>query len=303
MIRRAILAALTCASIALFPSNAHADQEKTVQWNESWPRVRLAEVVDIVGLTAASALINAGPSHADANWQGPILWDKPIRDLMRARSRVGQKRAAQISDRLYKGMVLAPYVIDNFVAALGVHQNADVALQLTLMDMQSLGLSGVITLAAEHAVGRSRPYVARCKGPDQSDEVGYNNCGGADDFKSFYSGHSAAMFTMAGLTCVHHQHLPLYGGGAPDGFACAFMVALATTGSLARIVCDRHWSTDVFLGMSVGLINGYFVPMWLHYGIGWNKAAVKTTFQTALGTVVPMPQVYEGGGGLGVAIF
>ena len=200
-------------------------------------------------------------------------------------------------------MVLTPYVVDNFITALSIHQNADVALQLTLIDMQSLGLSGVLTLGAEHAVGRQRPYVAGCKGPDATDEIGYNTCGGADDFKSFYSGHSAAMFTMAGLTCAHHQHLPLYGGGAPDALACAVMVGLATTGSLMRVVADRHWMTDVAVGASVGIFNGYFLPLVLHYGIGWNRAGIPTTVQTAFGRLVPIPQVYEGGAGLGLAIF
>lgn len=282
---------------------ARADQEKTVEWNERWPRVHLVEVADIVALTAGSVLINEAPSHADANWQGPVLWDKPVRKLLRATSYQGQYNAAKLSDALYKGMVLTPYIVDNFFVALGIHQNADVALQMTLMDMQSLGLSGVLTLAAEHAVGRQRPYVGGCLGPDKSDTVGYNNCGGSDDFKSFYSGHAAAMFTMAGLTCAHHSRLPLYGGGAADALACAFMLALATTGSVARIVCDRHWSTDVALGISVGVINGYVLPMWLHYGLGWNKPALKTTWQTSLGTVVPMPQVYDGGAGVGFAVF
>lgn len=261
-------------------------------------------MLDIVALTAGSVIINESvPSHSSAAWKGPILFDKPMRQALRATSREGQRRAADVSDILYKGMVLTPYIVDNYLAALSVHQNADVALQLTLIDMQSLGISGVLTLAAEHAVGRQRPYVAGCLGPDKSDAVGFNQCGGTDDFKSFYSGHSAAMFTMAGLTCVHHQHLPLYGGGWPDALACAVMVGLAGTGSVARIVADRHWTSDVALGISIGLFNGYFLPLWLHYGIGWNKPAVKTTFETALGTVVPLPQVYESGAGVGFAIF
>lgn len=302
MTRRAWLAAMI-AAVACVPGRATAEQEQTVQWNERWPRVRVVEMLDVVALTAGSVLIDQAPSHAEAQWKGPILWDKPVRELMRSTSRVGQKRAAQISDALYKGMVLAPYVVDDYFVALGIHQNADVALQLTLMDMQSLGLSGVLTLAAEHAVGRQRPYVAGCRGRNEVDEVGFNQCGGADDFKSFYSGHAAAMFTMAGLTCVHHEHLPLYGGGAPDALICAVMIGLAISGSAARVVTDRHWSTDVALGAAVGVFNGYLLPRWLHYGLGGNRPAPRTTFETALGTIVPLPQIYDDGAGLGFAIF
>lgn len=282
---------------------AAADQEKTVQWNEAWPRVSLWEVGDVVALTAGSVLINAAPSHATAQWQGPILFDKYIRDALKGRTRAAQLTAADLSDVFYKGMVITPYIVDNYIAALGVHQNADVALQMTVIDMQSLGLSGVLTLAAEHAVGRQRPYVSGCLGPDKTDKIGFNACGGADDFKSFYSGHAAAMFTMAGLTCVHHQHLPLYGGGLPDALACVFMVTAASTGSLMRIIADRHWGSDVMVGTAVGVFNGYFLPAWLHYGLGWNKPAVTTSVQTAFGTIVPVPQFYEGGAGLAISVF
>ena len=171
-----------------------------MQWNEGLAadqhlgrRRRLPSRPSTAGL---GPLINAAPSHAKAAWEGPILFDKYIRDALRGRTRTAQLTAANLSDVFYKGMVLTPYIVDNYITALGVHQNADVALQMTVIDMQSLGLSGVLTLAAEHAVGRQRPYVAGCQGPDGTDKVGFNYCGGADDFKSFYSGHAAAMFTM-----------------------------------------------------------------------------------------------------------
>ncbi len=301
---RSIVAAILLVSVLLRSVPARADQEKTVQWNENWHRVRVIELLDILALTVASTLISIGPSAKEAHWKGPILLDKPLRSLFKATTRAGQASAAGISDHLYKGMVLAPYIIDNYIAALGVHQNADVALQMTLIDMQSLGLSGVITLASEHATGRQRPYVSGCVSPTGVDKVGYNECGGADDFKSFYSGHAAAMFTMAGLTCAHHQHLPLYGGGVADALACAVMVGLAGVGSAARVVADRHWASDVLLGAAVGLVNGYVLPSWWHYGFGGSgKTPLPTTVKTSFGTLVPMPQVYDRGAGIGIAVF
>src|SRR5207253_327997 len=88
-----------------------------------------------------------------------------------------QRLAGEWSDNIYHGMVVAPYLIDNYLVALGIHQNADVALQMTLMNLQSLGLSGVISLGAEHAIGRSRPYVQDCgPGPNAPDKVGFNHC-------------------------------------------------------------------------------------------------------------------------------
>jgi membrane-associated phospholipid phosphatase len=292
----AILAAATLAS-----SPARADQEKTVQWNENWPRVRVIEMVNIVALTIGSVLVHDSPHSEYAKWSGPILFDGPARSFLKVRTARGQEAAADVSNVLYRGMVLAPYVIDNYIAAMGVHQNADVALQLTLIDMQSLGLSGVLTLGVEHLSGRQRPYVDDCISPTGPTKTGFSTCGGVDDFQSFYSGHAAATFTMAALTCVHHQHLPLYGGGVPDAMACAVMMGLATTVGVTRLMADRHWASDIFVGAGVGILNGYLLPLWLHYGGG--KAKIPTSVQTGLGELVPFPQVYDGGAGLGVAIF
>lgn len=65
----------------------------------------------------------------------------------------------------------------------------------------------------------------------------------------------------------------------------------------------ERWSTDVALGAAVGVFNGYLLPRWLHYGLGGNRPAPRTTFETALGTIVPLPQIYDDGAGLGFAIF
>jgi hypothetical protein len=301
MRRRAVVLALT---ITLGSVPAEADQEPTVQWNDRWPRVRLLEGLNIIALTAASLAINAAPYHTESAWKGPILFDRPAQLFLRLPSANAQEAIATVSDRLYQGMVLAPYVIDNYFVALGVHQNADVAFQMTLINMQSLGLSGVLALGAQHAIGRARPYIDECPpGGVGRTRTGFNTCGGFPDNQSFFSGHAAAAFTMAGLTCVHHQHLPLWGGGAPDLLACTTMLALATTTGVARIMSDRHWTSDVILGTAVGLFNGYFVPLWLHYGFGKGKPLVSTSVATTIGRLAPIPQIYEGGAGLGVAVF
>lgn len=291
---------VAAALLSLAPSVARADQQETVEWSEHWPRVRLIEVVNIAALTVGSIVINGTPVNTDGPFQGPILFDKPVRDLLRSKNPKTQEFAGNLSDRLYQGMVIAPYIIDNYIVALGIHQNADVALQMTLINMQSLGLSGVMALGAEHAVGRNRPFVRECSGPDRADSVGFNHCDGQGDSQSFFSGHAAATFTMAGLTCVHHQNLPLYGGGLPDTMACYVMLGLATGTGVMRLQVDRHYATDVVLGAGVGLINGYLLPAWLHYGFGGHRAKSAAIMQTSFGYVAPMPQIYPGGGGLGL---
>jgi membrane-associated phospholipid phosphatase len=299
---RAMLVAIVAALVTFAPS-AHATDPDRVEWSKDWPRVRLAEVVDVVGLTAASYAISAywTPPH-QANWNGPILFDNWVRDALRGRSYATQQFASDLSDDLYKGATIAPYVIDVYFVALGVHQNADVALQMFLINLQSLGLSGVGTLAAEHAVGRSRPYVRDCDSQgDVRDAHGnllFNHCDGVGDFQSFYSGHIAAVGTMAGLTCVHHQHLPLYGGGFADLAPCLLMIGAALTTGVARIVADRHWATDVVTGGLVAFGSGYLMPSALHYGFNGGKPLGEVKTKTV--SFVPVPQVYTGGAGMAI---
>jgi PAP2 superfamily len=303
MKRSAWLSGTTTLALAIstFAAPAAAEQEKEVRWSDDWHRVRLIEVADILALTVASIGLNATPVPDHAHWSKPILFDDAARKLFKSNDPHVQELAGTWSDRLYQGMVLAPYIIDNYVVALGVHENADVALQMTLINLQSLGLSGVMSLGAEHAVGRARPYVQDCANPKGGpDKVGFNQCGTEGDFQSFYSGHAAATFTMAGLTCAHHQHLPLWGGGLPDALACFGMVGLAATTGILRMVVDRHWASDVLLGTTVGIVNGYVIPMWLHYGFG-PKRPIPTVVQTSFGYIAPIPEVLPGGAGLGVA--
>ena len=298
---RAFGAVATALGILLNATPAAADQEKTVEWSDNWPRVHLVEVGAIVAFTVASIEINTLPYAHQAKWTRPILFDDAARSFFRSTNEKTQEAAAQVSDEFYHGMVLAPYIIDNYIVAMGIHQNADVALQMTLINLQSLGLAGVLSLGAEHAAGRARPYAQDCSGPNGADKVGYNHCDGVGEFQSFYSGHAAAAFTMAGLTCAHHQHLPLYGGGLPDAMACAVMLSLATTTGVMRMVADRHWASDVLVGTSVGILSGYVLPSWLHYGFGNSRKKVATVMQTSFGYVAPIPQVYAGGGGMGLA--
>jgi membrane-associated phospholipid phosphatase len=294
----------TLAAVLAAPPALAADPDK-VEWSPDWPRVRWAEVATVVGLTVGSYVINAAwtpPDHA--TWNGPILFDKAIRNLIKGRTYAVQEFASNMSDDLYKSTVLAPYIVDVFFASLSVHESADVALQMLLIDMQSLGLTGVLTLATEHAVGRARPYVRDCRADgtvvDSSGKPLLNGCGTQEDFQSFYSGHTAATATMAGLTCVHHQHLPLYGDGPLNDIApCAVMITASLATGVTRMVADRHWASDVILGAGIGTFSGYVLPSMMHYGFGSGRPIGEVSVGGL--KMVPFPTAYVGGGGVGMA--
>jgi len=294
---------LTCAAfvagvaIACAPARAVADEPPPsgVHWNEEWPRFRWWEGVAAAGLVVSTyAFQNSLHAPSTPNWKGPILLDEPIRGLFRARSASAEKAAARYSDFLLQAAVVYPYLDAGLT--LAVHQNADVALQMALIDVESLGFAGAVSLFTERLVARQRPYVHDCHGDGTF--VGNNPCGGEGDRISFFSGHASATFTSAGLTCIHHQHNPLWGGGAPDVWACVWALSLASTTGMLRIIADKHYASDVFVGTSVGLFSGYVLPALLHYGFGRSRGERRAF--SALGVVRPAILPVPSGAAAGV---
>jgi len=110
-------------------------------------------------------------------------------------------------------------------------------------------------------VGRQRPeYNDRCADPAEP-------CpSGSERFRSFIAGHPATVLTAAGLTCTHHAHMPLYGGGWGDTLACGLMIGAAGFTGATRVLAAKHYPTDLMLGFGVGTFAGFILPRLLHYG-------------------------------------
>ncbi len=112
---------------------------------------------------------------------------------------------------------------------------------------------------------RERPYRDMCVGEANST---LQDCRNSKRYRSFYSGHTSTAFTVAGLTCMHHSYLPLYGGGAPDIVVCATGFAMAAATGMLRVASDQHFGSDVITGMAMGTLTGLTVPWLLHYRTG-----------------------------------
>ena len=123
-------------------------------------------------------------------------------------------------------------------------------------------LSSIVTFGLYDSVGRARPsYVDCLRDPSFS-----AHCTDSPT-ASFPSGHTNEVFTAAGLSCVHHAHLPIYGSRLADALACARDVTLATADGVLRILGDRHYVTDVMAGAAIGFTFGYGMPLLLHYSV------------------------------------
>ena len=227
-----------------------------LHWNEDWPRVSVFEVMLSAAVTARNSDLGAlldGPREPTLQFHVPLL-DRGGRDLFRADSASRRAGAKRLSDVGFRVLVLAPYAVDVGLGALALHRNTDVAAQLALIDFEVLTLAGMTQLLLSRGLGRARPFAVCPEG----------GCKG-DLYRSFVSGHAMASFTGAGLMCVHHEMLPLFGGGAPDTWACVWAISAAAMTSTMRLVADEHWTSDVLVGAGFGWVYGYYLPKLLHF--------------------------------------
>lgn len=240
-----------------------------VEWRREWPKFTPGEAALTLGTTAAGFFLERRLDQAPF---GTFTLEIPIvdtvpRDLLRASDPNRQRIFAEYSDMGFRMMAFFPYVMDAGIVALGIHQNPEVAGQLALIDAQALTLSGITQLVVSRVVGRRRPYLEDC-----------DVCDDPSDVRSFYSGHAAAAFTSAGLVCVHHQHLPLYGGGPVEAWACMWALGVASATGLLRIVSDNHYMSDVLVGAGIGWFYGYLMPKLLHYRTGKPEPEIVSRF-------------------------
>jgi hypothetical protein len=283
--------AIATAGVAL-PGVARSDPTR-VGWSDAWPRVQLWEVIDALTLTVGDTEFEDRvplPSHA--TWTRPIVFDTWASDLLRVQTAAVQSFASTSTHIMYNAGALVPFVVDDYFAAAAAHQNVDVASQLAVIDFQSFGIAGLVSLAAGHGVGRTRPYVLSCDAHGQVlDAQGHvmETCGSGNDFRGFCSGHATATATTAGLACVHHQHLPLFCGGFADLAPCLLMFGVsAASGVLRVVVYDEH---DVMVGWADGVLSGYVLPSLLHFGFGSGHPVgeIRTGTLDMTPTLVPRP--------------
>jgi hypothetical protein len=268
------VALLLCLLVTLAPARARADGSR-VEWNPAWPKFRWSEAGVTLGfglLAGAAAFLYPPPP---ARWEGPLPFDTAARNLVRLHDVDARRSVAHASDLIYKGLLLYPMVVDVGIVTVAVHQKPEVALQLFLIDLETYAVTGAIALSAEK-LGRVRPMGKECE-----KDPGYDSKCGDDRLNlSLLSGHTLMAFASAGLICVHHQHLPLYGGGLADPIACATGLAAASAAGIMRLNSDNHYLSDVLAGAGIGFVGGYVLPSLLHFGFGQSDHPKKSFLPT-----------------------
>src|SRR6267142_734602 len=211
--------------------------------------------ISVLAFAAASTAATAGERvDLDNGW--PAGWRRVGTEETWA---IGGLSAASLALRLFSNaayvLTAVPFMVDAmFVTWLG-HGQMDAAVQLALIDIETLAITTLMTTALQRAVGRARPFLRECASNPNSD----SDCAGSANNRnsSFISGHASLAFSAATTLCVQHSRLSLY--GSADPVVCPAALTIAAGSSLLRVVADRHWISDVIAGAVLGSAVGYVV--------------------------------------------
>lgn len=267
-------------------STAAAEDLPSLRWSPRWTRFTQLQYTltagALGGAFASDALLE---SPSQPRWAGNFVLDSEVRGLLAADSESGRRRASSVSDVMVFSLALYPFVVDSWLVAAGLERSYDVAWQMTMISLQSVMISKLITGLTKYFAGRARPDYGGC--------VNGNELACSTESESFVSGHTTAAFVGAGLICAHHQNLRLYGSGTAAAITCGTALSVAATAGTLRIVADRHHLSDVLAGAAVGLAAGYLLPNLMNYDFGAGASDP--------GSASLMPMVSPGNFGLGYA--
>ena len=239
-----------------------------VAWDPRWPRFHPGEYV-ATGVFAVAAAGSFLIEPVESRWTARNGFDGALRDGLRLRDSDSSAVAKGASDVLI-GALMGHLAVDALAVAWWHHGEGGVAAEMLLMDAEAVMLGFAVQGVVAGLASRQRPFGVECAGPEAQQ---HERCGTANRYRSFFSGHTTGAFTAAGLTCMHHAHLPLYGGGAADTLACAGAFAAAATVGTLRVVADQHFGTDVLVGATWGTLVGLGLPWLLHYRGGASEEA------------------------------
>ncbi len=114
-------------------------------------------------------------------------------------------------------------------------------------------------LAVQSAVANLARFTTKRPRPDAYDPL-HQPVTQAEEFESFYSGHTASIF--AALTATSLTYTYRYG---PSPWPWIITVAVGFGQGTMRVIAGRHFPSDVLAGAAVGTVIGGAVPMLHHH--------------------------------------
>jgi hypothetical protein len=192
-------------------------------------------------------------TETEARWTRTNRFDDGIRRGLRAESQSTRKNAKVASDVLLG--VTAGLVPLVSIGKTLVERDCHKAYDMTTDVFESIGLTLFLTQTIKTISGRERPYVQDCNGSTSGGE----DCGDSNSRQSFFSGHASMAAAGAGVVCSYAIKQKTWGDGiGAQTVPCVLSASAAIAVGVLRIVADKHWGSDVIMGLAVGATIGYF---------------------------------------------
>jgi hypothetical protein len=228
------------------------------------------------------------------HWTSVNSFDDAIRDGFRLGSSSARKDSTTASDVFL--ILNSAFLPAAGIAwtAMGDSEHARLESLAMLAEAgEALSLTLFITEATKAIAGRERPYVQEC---DDSSTSG--KCTRDTRKKSFFSGHASLSAAGAGLACSHSLKRKTWGESTQARLIpCAFGASIALTTGALRMASDKHWFTDVLVGLTVGGLIGYY-DTWGPFDLLRFESEPSDGTPPVEGAVLP----YAGGGSLGAQL-
>lgn len=257
-----LLAGLCFSSRAFAQSPARFDpppRGEPALWRADWPTFSWLEAAGTVSAGTATLVLALNPPPLEPRWRGGILFDDAVRAHLRLDSASARSTARSVGDWPYFTAAALPLLADPLVALLGFH-DGKAAANLEMMGLEAFSYAGLLSFVSTRISVRERPDTTECL-REHPDGVVCER-----DTEAFWSGHTSIVAASAGLVCANHHFMPLWGSKLADGAACVLATSGATVTAVSRLMADRHYASDVLVGMGIGFAFGYGVPVLLHYG-------------------------------------
>jgi membrane-associated phospholipid phosphatase len=235
-----------CAAALAWPASAHA-QPRQLRWDAP---VDFSVTLGGAALWLTSVALHPVLAPRACRWCDADAVDLAARDSLAWRRPALADEASDLT-----AGALAPTAAIGLDALASAHDRAPGgagtdALLIFEATVLALDLDEITKLL----VARERPYL-REPYPD-----GVERPRSPDDFLSFFSGHTTEAFALASASGTVASMRGYR--WAPAVWAAGETLAAAT--GYLRIAADRHWLTDVLVGLAVGVGVGVAVPLLFH---------------------------------------
>lgn len=163
-----------------------------------------------------------------------FLADKEIRNFAQKNQNSVASGFAEVGNAIGEPMYIFPAVGAAYL--YGTIADDSKLRRVSMLSLESLTISGAITMGLKTVGGRHRPLTGalpmRWHGPSNG-----------KDYDSFSSGHTSNAFAVATVVAHEYKHKKYVGAAA---------YSLATLTALARIYDNKHWASDTFFGAALG---------------------------------------------------